>query len=94
MELITAKNHLDDPVSTDGKSQVQLRSTIMQFIMRNNKSILRKTEAQQVINDERATPQQVNAALSKVQAAQTKINEAKALLQNKEDNSQLVTSKK
>ena len=52
-----------------------------------------KTEAQQVINNERATPQQVNAALSKVQAAQTKINEAKALLQNKEDNSQLVTSK-
>ena len=46
-----------------------------------------------MINDERATPQQVNAALSKVQAAQTKINEAKALLQNKEDNSQLVTSK-
>ncbi len=35
----------------------------------------------------------MNAALSKVQAAQTKINEAKALLQNKEDNSQLVTSK-
>lgn len=46
-----------------------------------------------MINNDRATPQQVNAALSKVQAAQTKINEAKALLQNKEDNSQLVTSK-
>ncbi len=52
-----------------------------------------KTEAQQVINNERATPQQVSDALTKVQAAQTKINEAKALLQNKEDNSQLVTSK-
>ncbi|HDB5309473.1 TPA: hypothetical protein O6W49_002637, partial [Staphylococcus aureus] len=46
-----------------------------------------------VINNDRATPQQVSDALSKVQAAQTKINEAKALLQNKEDNSQLVTSK-
>lgn len=46
-----------------------------------------------MINNERATPQQVSDALTKVQAAQTKINEAKALLQNKEDNSQLVTSK-
>ena len=44
-ELITAKNHLDDPVSTDGKSQVQLRSTIMQCIMRNNKSMLRNRSA-------------------------------------------------
>ncbi|SUK93822.1 extracellular matrix-binding protein ebh [Staphylococcus aureus] len=72
------------------KSQVQLRSTIMQFIMRKQQINAAKTEAQQVINNDRATPQQVNAALSKVQAAQTKINEAKALLQNKEDNSQLV----
>ncbi|MBU5904484.1 FIVAR domain-containing protein, partial [Vibrio cholerae O1] len=52
-----------------------------------------KTEAQQVINNERATPQQVSDALTKVRAAQTKIDQAKALLQNKEDNSQLVTSK-
>ena len=51
-----------------------------------------KTEAQQVINNERATPQQVSDALTKVRAAQ-KIDQAKALLQNKEDNSQLVTSK-
>ncbi len=41
----------------------------------------------------RATPQQVSDALTKVRAAQTKIDQAKALLQNKEDNSQLVTSK-
>ncbi|WP_164227693.1 hypothetical protein, partial [Stenotrophomonas maltophilia] len=45
------------------------------------------------INNERATPQQVSDALTKVRAAQTKIDQAKALLQNKEDNSQLVTSK-
>ncbi|MBS3413886.1 GA module-containing protein, partial [Staphylococcus aureus] len=44
-------------------------------------------------NNERATPQQVSDALTKVRAAQTKIDQAKALLQNKEDNSQLVTSK-
>ncbi|SAO56897.1 cell wall associated fibronectin-binding protein [Staphylococcus aureus] len=92
-ELITAKNHLDDPVSTDGKKP----GTITQYnnAMHNAQQQINaaKTEAQQVINNERATPQQVNAALSKVQAAQTKINEAKALLQNKEDNSQLVTSK-
>lgn len=42
-----------------------------------------KTEAQQVINNERATPQQVSDALTKVRAAQTKIDRAKALLQNK-----------
>ncbi|HAR3029146.1 TPA: hyperosmolarity resistance protein Ebh, partial [Staphylococcus aureus] len=92
-ELITAKNHLDDPVSTDGKKPgtiTQYNNAIHNAQQQINTA---KTEAQQVINDERATPQQVNAALSKVQAAQTKINEAKALLQNKEDNSQLVTSK-
>ncbi|WP_133308017.1 hyperosmolarity resistance protein Ebh, partial [Staphylococcus aureus] len=92
-ELITAKNHLDDPVSTDGKKPgtiTQYNNAIHNAQQQINTA---KTEAQQVINNERATPQQVNAALSKVQAAQTKINEAKALLQNKEDNSQLVTSK-
>lgn len=92
-ELITAKNHLDDPVSTDGKKP----GTITQYnnAMHNAQQQINtaKTEAQQVINNERATPQQVSDALTKVQAAQTKINEAKALLQNKEDNSQLVTSK-
>lgn len=81
-ELITAKNHLDDPVSTDGKKP----GTITQY----NNAI---HNAQQQINTAKTEAQQVNAALSKVQAAQTKINEAKALLQNKEDNSQLVTSK-
>ena len=92
-ELITAKNHLDDPVSTDGKKPgtiTQYNNAIHNAQQQINTA---KTEAQQVINNDRATPQQVNAALSKVQAAQTKINEAKALLQNKEDNSQLVTSK-
>ncbi|MFH6264628.1 hyperosmolarity resistance protein Ebh [Staphylococcus aureus] len=92
-ELITAKNHLDDPVSTDGKKP----GTITQYnnAMHNAQQQINtaKTEAQQVINNDRATPQQVNAALSKVRAAQTKIDQAKALLQNKEDNSQLVTSK-
>lgn len=92
-ELITAKNHLDDPVSTDGKKPgtiTQYNNAIHNAQQQINTA---KTEAKQVINNDRATPQQVNAALSKVQAAQTKINEAKALLQNKEDNSQLVTSK-
>ena len=35
----------------------------------------------------------VSAALTKVQAAQTKIDQAKALLQDKADNSELVTAK-
>ncbi|SUK03503.1 extracellular matrix binding protein [Staphylococcus aureus] len=92
-ELITAKNHLDDPVSTDGKKPgtiTQYNNAIHNAQQQINTA---KTEAQQVINNERATPQQVSDALTKVRAAQTKINEAKALLQNKEDNSQLVTSK-
>lgn len=92
-ELITAKNHLDDPVSTEGKKP----GTITQYnnAMHNAQQQINtaKTEAQQVINNERATPQQVSDALTKVRAAQTKIDQAKALLQNKEDNSQLVTSK-
>lgn len=92
-ELITAKNHLDDPVSTEGKKP----GTITQYntAMHNAQQQINtaKSEAQQVINNDRATPQQVNEALSKVQAAQTKIDQAKAMLQNKEDNSQLVTSK-
>ncbi|MBR8935441.1 hyperosmolarity resistance protein Ebh, partial [Staphylococcus aureus] len=92
-ELITAKNHLDDPVSTEGKKPgtiTQYNNAIHNAQQQINAA---KTEAQQVINNERATPQQVSDALTKVRAAQTKINEAKALLQNKEDNSQLVTSK-
>lgn len=92
-ELITAENHLDDPVSTEGKKP----GTITQYnnAMHNAQQQINtaKTEAQQVINNERATPQQVSDALTKVRAAQTKIDQAKALLQNKEDNSQLVTSK-
>lgn len=92
-ELITAKNHLDGPVSTEGKKP----GTITQYnnAMHNAQQQINtaKTEAQQVINNERATPQQVSDALTKVRAAQTKIDQAKALLQNKEDNSQLVTSK-
>ncbi len=47
----------------------------MQCIMRNNKSILQKPKTQQVINNERATPQQVSDALTKVRAAQTKIDD-------------------
>lgn len=46
-----------------------------------------------MINTEFATPQQVNNALSKVKAAQTKIDEAKSLLQNRADNNQLITAK-
>ena len=91
-ELITAKNHLDDPVSTEGKKPgtiTQYNNAIHNAQQQINAA---KTEAQQVINNERNT-QQVSDALTKVRAAQTKINEAKALLQNKEDNSQLVTSK-
>lgn len=92
-ELITAKNHLDDPVSTDGKKPgtiTQYNNAIHNAQQQINTA---KTEAQQVINNDRATPQQVSDALTKVRAAQTKIDQAKALLQNKEDNSQLVTSK-
>ncbi|EGS81877.1 putative CRISPR-associated protein Csc2 [Staphylococcus aureus subsp. aureus 21235] len=92
-ELITAKNHLDDPVSTDGKKPgtiTQYNNAIHNAQQQINTA---KTEAQQVINNDRATAQQVSDALTKVRAAQTKIDQAKALLQNKEDNSQLVTSK-
>lgn len=92
-ELITAKNHLDDPVSTEGKKPgtiTQYNNAIHNAQQQINTA---KTEAQQVINNDRATPQQVSDALTKVRAAQTKIDQAKALLQNKEDNSQLVTSK-
>lgn len=92
-ELITAKNHLDDHVSTDGKKPgtiTQYNNAIHNAQQQINAA---KTEAQQVINNDRATPQQVTDALTKVRAAQTKIDQAKALLQNKEDNSQLVTSK-
>lgn len=92
-ELITAKNHLDDPVSTEGKKPgtiTQYNNAIHNAQQQINTA---KTEAQQVINNDRATPQQVSDALTKVRSAQTKIDQAKALLQNKEDNSQLVTSK-
>ncbi len=40
----------------------------MQFIMATNKINTAKTEAQQVINNDGATPQQVSDALTKVGA--------------------------
>ena len=53
-ELITDKNHLDDPVSTDGKSRTitQYNNAIHNAQQQINAA---KTEAQQVINNERNT---------------------------------------
>ncbi|WP_415918637.1 hyperosmolarity resistance protein Ebh [Staphylococcus warneri] len=92
-ELITAKNHLDDAISTDGKTP----SSINQFNAAMNQAQQQinsaKAQADQVIQNQFASPQDVTNALNQVKAAQTKIDQAKALLQNKADNSALVQAK-
>ncbi len=92
-DLISAVNHLDDPISTDGKTP----ASITQFnnAMTNAQSEINTaiTQADQVIQDQFASPEQVTQALNTVQAAQAKIDQAKALLQNKADNHELVQAK-
>ncbi len=92
-ELITANSHLDDAISTDGKTPSSINQYNQAMTAAEQQINAAKAEANQVIQDQFASPQQVSAALTKVQAAQTKIDQAKVLLQDKADNSELVTAK-
>ncbi|WP_435056198.1 hyperosmolarity resistance protein Ebh [Staphylococcus pasteuri] len=92
-ELIAANTHLDDAISTDGKKPSSINQYNQAMTAAEQQINAAKAEANQVIQDQFASPQQVSAALTKVQAAQTKIDQAKALLQDKADNSELVTAK-
>ncbi|WP_424842390.1 hyperosmolarity resistance protein Ebh [Staphylococcus pasteuri] len=92
-ELITANAHLDDAISTDGKTPSSINQYNQAMTAAEQQINAAKAEANQVIQDQFASPQQVSATLTKVQAAQTKIDQAKALLQDKADNSELVTAK-
>ncbi|MEN2022603.1 hypothetical protein AAJL88_11645, partial [Staphylococcus hominis] len=53
-----------------------------------------KTEADRVIHDDNATPAQVTAAIAKIDAVQSKLDNAISLLQDKENNSELVEAKR
>ena len=92
-ELINARRRLDEEISKENKTPSSIRNFDQALNRAESQINTAKSEADQVIGTEFATLQQVNSALSKVQAAQNKINEAKALLQNKADNSQLVRAK-
>lgn len=92
-ELIAANTHLDDAISTDGKTPSSINQYNQAMTAAEQQINAAKAEANQVIQDQFASPQQVSAALTKVQTAQTKIDQAKALLQDKADNSELVTAK-
>ena len=76
-ELINARRRLDEEISKENKTPSSIRNFDQAM---NRAQSITKSDADQVIGTEFATPQQVNSALSKVQAAQNKINEAKALL--------------
>ena len=92
-ELISAKNHLDDPISTDGKTPASITQFNNAMTNAQNEINTAKAQADQVIQDQFASPEQVTQALNTVQAAQAKIDQAKALLQNKADNHELVQAK-
>ena len=92
-ELISAKNHLDDPISTEGKTPASITQFNNAMTNAQNEINTAKAQADQVIQDQFASPEQVTQALNTVQAAQAKIDQAKALLQNKADNHELVQAK-
>ena len=92
-DLISAVNHLDDPISTDGKTPASITEFNNAMTNAQNEINTAMTQAEQVIQDQFASPEQVTQALNTVQAAQAKIDQAKALLQNKADNHELVQAK-
>ncbi|EJE17492.1 FIVAR domain-containing protein, partial [Staphylococcus epidermidis] len=74
-ELINARRRLDEEISKENKTPSSIRNFDQALNRAESQINIAKSEADQVIGTEFATPQQVNSALSKVQAAQNKINE-------------------
>ena len=88
-KLIQALATLKQPISTEGKTP----KSIQAFNQAQNDQLAQveaaKNEAERIIANQDASPEQVSQALQAIQEAQSQINQAKALLVNQADKSAL-----
>ena len=92
-KLIQALATLKQPISTEGKTP----KSIQAFNQARNGQLAQveaaKNEAERIIANQDASPEQVSQALQAIQEAQSHINQAKALLVNQADKSSLEQAK-
>ena len=92
-KLIQALATLKQPISTEGKTP----KSIQAFNQAQNDQLAQveaaKNEAERIIANQDASPEQVSQALQAIQEAQSQINQAKALLVNQADKSALEQAK-
>ena len=92
-KLIQALATLKQPISTEGKTP----KSIQAFNQARNGQLAQveaaKNEAERIIANQDASPEQVSQALQAIQEAQSQINKAQALLVNQADKSSLEQAK-
>ena len=92
-KLIQALATLKQPISMEGKTP----KSIQAFNQAQNGQLAQveaaKNEAERIIANQDASPEQVSQALQAIQEAQSQINQAKALLVNQADKSALEQAK-
>ena len=92
-KLVQALATLKQPISTEGKTP----KSIQAFNQARNDQLAQveaaKNEAERIIANQDASPEQVSQALQAIQEAQSHINQAKALLVNQADKSALEQAK-
>lgn len=92
-KLVQALATLKQPISTEGKTP----KSIQTFNHARNDQLAQveaaKNEAERIIANQDASPEQVSQALQAIQEAQSQINQAKALLVNQADKSALEQAK-
>ena len=92
-KLIQALATLKQPISTEGKTP----KSIQAFNQVRNGQLAQveaaKNEAERIIANQDASPEQVSQALQAIQEAQSQINKAQALLVNQADKSSLEQAK-
>ena len=92
-KLVQALATLKQPISTEGKTP----KSIQAFNQARNDQLAQveaaKNEAERIIANQDASPEQVSQALQAIQEAQSHINQAKALLVNQADKSALEQGK-
>ena len=92
-KLVQALATLKQPISTEGKTP----KSIQTFNQARNDQLAQveaaKNEAERIIANQDASPEQVSQALQAIQEAQSHINQAKALLVNQADKSALEQAK-
>ena len=92
-KLVQALATLKQPISTEGKTPKSTQA----FNQARNDQLAQveaaKNEAERIIANQDASPEQVSQALQAIQEAQSQINQAKALLVNQADKSALEQAK-